>query len=554
MKIFNINIFLLWYVKKYLIFNDLKESDYLSDEVENILKHKYRAVTAVLVMVICLLISIYYLYTYKKIGEIYQEETKNSILSIKKSLLKNTVENLIFEIELDRKNAFILYQKYVDRRYDTLSLEANLSDKEFVDYFTNRFNIDFNKDSYIDYWTAFLWNSNTNEVLFDPGNVFQNDISYTLENLKSMMSYYKIINHGQISGLIGVSRNFIDNRIKVTTADKIRKLRFDNGSYIWVNEIIDYDGGKDYAIRRVHPGLPETEGISLSTDMTDIKGNLPYLKELEGIKKDGELFQQYYFQELGSDDISEKISYTKLYKDFDWIIGMGIHINDIQEYISFTNKKSDEMSKKYISLFLLILVSSLCLSFAFVMLVKNWYFKKEKLELEKANNIDTLTSTFTRKCGTKELMKSFDVFKNDGANTAIMMLDIDNFKYINDTFGHDTGDLILKEVVSTINNNIQSTDKLIRWGGDEFVGIFYDLSRENAFDFGQKMLSAISSVIVLSGNTEIKTTISIGFSYFDEKDETIDNVIKRADIAMYKSKQEGRNSVNIYGISLNKNN
>lgn len=518
------------------------------------MKYKYRGVTAVFVIVICLLISIYYLYTYKKIVEIYQEETKNSILSIKKSLLKNTVDNLIFEIELDRKNETEFYKKYINRRYDTLSMEASLSDEEFVDYFVTRFTIDFDKDSYLNHWTIFLWNNSNNEILSDPENVFRNDINFTIENLKSLMSYYKIINHGQISGLIGVSRDFIDNRIKLTTADKIRKFKFDNNSYIWVNEIIDYNGGENYAIRKVHPGLPETEGMLLSTDMTDIKGNLPYLKELEGINKDGELFQQYYFQELGSDIISEKISYTKLYKDFDWVIGMGIHINDIQEYISLTNKKSYEVSKKYITLFLLNLLAFISLSFAFVMLMKNRYFRKEKLELEKANNIDTLTSAFTRKCGKKELMKSYDVFKNEGINTAIMMVDIDNFKSINDTFGHDTGDIVLKEVVNTINKNIRSSDKLIRWGGDEFVGICYDLNTENVFAFGQKLLSEVSSMRVLSDNSEIKTTISIGFSSFDEKDKTIDDVLKRADIAMYKAKEEGRNAVNIYGMTLNKNN
>ncbi|MDF2949926.1 MAG: Diguanylate cyclase [Sedimentibacter sp.] len=518
------------------------------------MKQKYRIVTAVLVIVICLLISIYYLYTYKKIGEIYQEETKNSIITIKKSLLKNTVDNLIFEIELNRKNETELYQKYIDRRYDTLSMEVNLSDKEFVDYFINRFTLDLNKDSYLNYWTIILWNNSTNEVIFDPENVFQDDINFTIENLKSLMSYYKIINHGQISGLIGVSHDFIDNSIKVITADKIRKLKFDNGSYIWVHEIINYNGGSNYAIRRVHPSLPETEGMFLSTDMTDIKGNLLYLNELEGIKNDGELFQQYYFQELCSEVISEKISFVKLYKDFDWAIGMGIHINDIQQYVALTNEKSDEMSKKYISLFLFFLVVFICLSFSFMMLLKNWYFKKEKLEIEKENNIDSFTATFTRKYGTNELMKSFDVFKKGGANTAIMMFDIDNFKYINDTFGHDTGDLVLKDVVNTIYKNIRSTDKLVRWGGDEFVGICYDLSKENVIGFGQKLLTAVASMTVKSGNSEIKTTISIGFSYFDEKDETIESVIKRADIAMYRSKEEGRNAVNLYVTSLYRNN
>jgi len=510
------------------------------------LNKKDRVVTTSLIIVICLLISIFYLYTYKKIGEIYQDETQNAILNIKKSFLKNTVDNLIFEIELTREYEAELYKKYIVRRYDTLALEEKLStDKEFVDYFIDRFTLDFNKDSYLDYWTVFLWDNSSNQILYDPGNIIENDVNLTLENLKPLMSFYKIINHGKISGFIGVSQNFIDSRIKVITAEKIRKLKFDNDSYIWVNEVVNYNGGKDYAIRRVHPNLPETEGMYLSTEIMDIKGNLPYLEELEGVKKDGELFIKYYFKEYDNDNISEKLSFMKLYKDFDWIIGMGIHMDDIQQYIVNTNEKSNEITKKYISLFLFFLVVIILLSLGFLMLLKNWYFKKEKSKIEQENNKDILTNAFTRKYGTNELIKSLNEFKKNITNPAIMMFDIDNFKNINDTFGHDVGDQILKEVVNTINKNIRSTDKLVRWGGDEFVCICYGLNKENVLVFGQKLLLSVASIKILSGKSTINATISIGFSYFEKNEEVIDDVIKRADMAMYKSKEEGRNTVNL---------
>lgn len=423
--------------------------------------------------------------------------------------------------------------------------KENLTEKEFVDYFINRFTLDFNKDSYLDYWTIFLWNNSSNQILYDPGNVIESDINKALENLKPKMSYYKIINHGQISGFIGVSQNFIDNRIKVITADKIKNLEFDNGSYIWVNEVIDYNGGKNYAIRRVHPNLPETEGMYLSTDITDIAGNLPYFEELEGVKKDGEIFLKYYFKEVASDDISEKLSYVKLYKDFDWIIGMGIHMDDIQQYIVNTNEKSNEMAVKYIRLILFFIVIMIIFSFGFLVLFRNSYFKKEKRKIEQENNKDTLTEAFNRKYGTNELIKSFDEFNKYGTNPAIMMFDIDNFKCINDTFGHDVGDQVLKVVVNTINKNMRNTDKLVRWGGDEFVGICYGLSKEDVLDFGQKLLKAVESTKILLDESTINTTISIGFSYFKNNDKDIHDAIKRADLAMYKSKEEGRNNVNL---------
>lgn len=505
---------------------------------------KDKVATALVIIAICILISAFYLYTYKKVGKIYQDETQNAIIDIRKSFLKNTVDNLIFEIELTRENEAEIYKRYIVRRYETLILEDHLTEKEFVDYFIERFNLDLNKDSYLNYWTIFLWDNTSNQVIYDPENIVKNDINDTLEEQKSKMSYYKVLAHGGVSGFIGVSQDFIDNRIKSITADKIRELKFDNGSYIWVNEVINYDGGKDYAIRRVHPNLPETEGMLLSTEMTDVKGNLPYLEELEGVKKDGELFLNYYFKELNSDVISEKLSFMKLYKDFDWIIGMGVPIDDIQQYIAKTNEKSNEIATNNISLFLFFLVMIVFLSLGFLIWFRNWHFTKEKNMLELENSKDILTATFTRKYGITELNKAFYDFKKYNVNSAIMMFDIDNFKNINDTYGHDVGDEILKEMVITVSKNIRNTDKLIRWGGDEFVGICYGLNKKNVLGLGQKLLLSVSSMKIPS-NPAITTTISIGFSYFEENDKDINDVIKRADMAMYKSKQEGRNTVSL---------
>ncbi|MDD2493599.1 MAG: sensor domain-containing diguanylate cyclase [Tissierellia bacterium] len=506
---------------------------------------KDKVIIATMLFILSIFIGIFYLYSIDKIGKIYQDETKETIMNIKKSFLKNTVDNLIFEIEIDRKNETELYKKHIDRRYDTLNMEDNINDEEFVNYFINRFTLDFNKDPYIDYWTVFLWNNKSNQILYDPENIVGSDVNSTVEKIKFMMSHYKLINRGEISGFIGVSQEFIDNRIKAITADKIRKLKFDNNSYIWVNEIINYDGGKDYAIRRVHPNLPETEGMLLSTEIKDIKGNLPYLEELEGVKKNGEIFLKYYFKELGSEIISEKLSFLKLYKDFDWIIGMGVHIDDIQQYIINTNVKSTEITRKYILLFLLILLTIIFFSISILMLLKNWFFKIEKRKMEQENNVDILTFAYNRKYGTNEMNKSFNEFKKKGTNSAIMMFDIDNFKSTNDTFGHEVGDQILKEVVNIIYKNIRNTDRLIRWGGDEFICICYGLNKENVLAFGEKLCSSVASLKISSGNATISTTISIGFSYFEENDKDIGDVIQRADMAMYKSKAEGRNTVNL---------
>ena len=113
----------------------------------------------------------------------------------------------------------------------------------------------------------------------------------------------------------------------------------DTTRYTWINKIVNFDGGDDYAIRLIHPNLKDSEGIYLSTKATDIKGNHPYLEELNGVKKDGELYFTYFFKQLDSDVITEKLSYAKLYKELDWVIATGIAINSLNQIILEEKKK-----------------------------------------------------------------------------------------------------------------------------------------------------------------------------------------------------------------------
>ena len=80
-----------------------------------------------------------------------------------------------------------------------------------------------------------------------------------------------------------------------------------------MNEVLDYDGGDQYAIRRIHPNLKDTEGCYLSTNLEDSAGAHPYESELAGIREKGEIFQGYYFQNLSDGKMAKKYSYAKLY-------------------------------------------------------------------------------------------------------------------------------------------------------------------------------------------------------------------------------------------------
>ena len=283
---------------------------------------KLRIFSIGLIIVICFFISYFYIVSHSALGKIYQEETRDTIVDIKKTFLKDTIDNLFTEIDIERESEYRKYKDIVEQRGISLDL-ASEDDQEFIMFLKNRFDMDINTlGKGNNYWTVLFWDNQSKEIIYDPLNEFENinEIDSVSRKLKPEFLSYKEVNHGNVSGIFGIKTSFVDDKIKLITAEKIRRQKFDNDAYIWVNEIINYEGGDNYAIRRVHPNLPETEGSFLSTSATDIKGNMPYLEELEGINKDGELFFTYFFKKLNSDEVAEKITYAKLYKDFDWII------------------------------------------------------------------------------------------------------------------------------------------------------------------------------------------------------------------------------------------
>jgi len=503
-------------------------------------KYSYK-LTLTIIAIACLIIGCYFSYSHKKISSIYSLQTENAIIDLKKNFIKDTVNNIIIEIESARNISIDQCKKTADEKLFTFASKNDLSEAEFTNFLVS----DFKSYTARNYWTVFLWNNKTHEVLYKTDDLEVKSITDTLEILESELLVNKTITHGNLEVVFGVSKRYIDEAVKEFITNKIRNSKFSDNSYIWVNEILNYQGGANFAIRRVHPNLPDTEGMYLSTDMKDIKGNLPYLKELEGVNENGELYYNYYFKELDSNKVSEKLAYSKLYKGFNWVISMGVYLDDIKEYTYITNEKSKAMLSNLSLMMILTLLSLLLISFSLLISTERFNYKHTKKQLESEINQDVLTKAYSRKFGTNELIKSFKSFKINNTNPGIMILDIDKFKTINDTYGHHTGDIVLKEVVHAINHITRDSDKLIRWGGDEFIGIFHGLREENALILSEKILLEVSNVKIPIGDDIISPSVSIGFSYFKKSDKEYTEVLKRADDALYDSKVQGRNKSNI---------
>ncbi|ODA44390.1 Response regulator/GGDEF domain protein [Thermodesulfovibrio sp. N1] len=127
----------------------------------------------------------------------------------------------------------------------------------------------------------------------------------------------------------------------------------------------------------------------------------------------------------------------------------------------------------------------------------------------------------------------------------IFMIDIDNFKRINDEYGHSVGDIVLKNVAKTLKSNIKGFDEVIRYGGEEFLVILYRCEINHIYNIAERLRKKVKQIKIPKYES-INTTVSIG-AYSYEPGEDIDEAIKKADIAMYQAKKAGKDRVSIYG-------
>ena len=141
--------------------------------------------------------------------------------------------------------------------------------------------------------------------------------------------------------------------------------------------------------------------------------------------------------------------------------------------------------------------------------------------------------------------------RRSGNRLAVMLLDLDRFKYINDSLGHDNGDLLLKTVAQRLCANVRDMDTVARLGGDEFVVVLEGIHLDDDITLvARKILSAIAEPLPLQGHS-IASTVSIGITVFPNDGDDADTLLKHADIAMYKAKESGKNNFKFYTDGMN---
>lgn len=165
-------------------------------------------------------------------------------------------------------------------------------------------------------------------------------------------------------------------------------------------------------------------------------------------------------------------------------------------------------------------------------------------ELEELAFLDTLTRLASRAFMEKELATRVEESRRYGMPFGVLFLDVDHFKTFNDTWGHETGDQVLKVVADTMTSNSRPFDSFGRWGGEEFLGIIRHVDADGLIISGERLRRAIEGAYIMSNNEKIAVTVSLGGAVFRPGESAAD-LVRRADEALYASKRAGRNRLTI---------
>lgn len=177
--------------------------------------------------------------------------------------------------------------------------------------------------------------------------------------------------------------------------------------------------------------------------------------------------------------------------------------------------------------------------------------KQQEAKLAFLAEYDPLTLLPNRHLFTTKLTQALKIARREHSQLAVLILDLDNFKNINDSYGHNTGDVLLKRIAEKLQLCCGETASLARLGGDEFALLMENLAQpEDAARFAQELLLSLQQPLVLEFDIEVSNSASIGISLFPQHTDNAEALLQGADTAVYKAKADGRNTYSYYNDQL----
>jgi diguanylate cyclase (GGDEF)-like protein/PAS domain S-box-containing protein len=167
-------------------------------------------------------------------------------------------------------------------------------------------------------------------------------------------------------------------------------------------------------------------------------------------------------------------------------------------------------------------------------------------KLRKLAITDSLTDIWNRRQFMQLAQRELERAKRYGGQLAVLMMDLDRFKVINDAYGHDVGDEALKKVAEIGRTSLRQVDIFARYGGEEFVAVLPETGLEQAIQVAERLRTDVAETLLTADGRPVRTTLSIGVTVAGTKVTDLTTLLKNADQAMYKAKQNGRNRVEVY--------
>ncbi|NRD74359.1 GGDEF domain-containing protein [Shewanella sp. VB17] len=177
-----------------------------------------------------------------------------------------------------------------------------------------------------------------------------------------------------------------------------------------------------------------------------------------------------------------------------------------------------------------------------ILIIANLTLGRYQRKLEVMATTDKLTGTANRQIFDEHFLQAINETKRSKAAISIILLDIDHFKNVNDTYGHCIGDLVIKSVAYVIQSQIRSHDLVCRWGGEEFLILLPNLGINHAVEIAEQIRQAIAQNQIKEDEHQINVKVSIGVAEYQSGELSTD-LISRADVALYQAKNGGRNQV-----------
>jgi len=303
--------------------------------------------------------------------------------------------------------------------------------------------------------------------------------------------------------------------------------------------------GWDYAYKNID----ETVNLILQ------KYNTQNLTKEELIFEANELKKLSYYQtkNLGEINISKLQRIFDLYN----IMGLTNKNIDINNFVYVDNtffsfiQSVYAVLDQYIHMPYIYFFIGLFIILLLIIIKKHFSLRKMTQELIKKNKklkelsiTDSLTDIYNRRYFESVTQEHLSLSRRQKTDMSILILDIDNFKDINDTYGHQIGDKVLISLANLMKKYKRSSDIIARYGGEEFIILLPNTSLDGVKIYSEKLRKEIENYSVLMNNVNVQITVSMGVTVFHNKDD-LDSALKRADDGLYDAKKNGRNQIQI---------